>query len=102
MSEQSSAAAGSSSGDLVARLNSLLRHGDVGLALGVVAILLVLLLPMPRWLLDASLALSITFSVLVLMVSLFIQRPLDFSSFPTVLLISTMLRLALNLASTRL
>ncbi|HLI21427.1 MAG TPA: flagellar biosynthesis protein FlhA, partial [Stellaceae bacterium] len=69
---------------------------------GVVAILSVLILPMPPWLLDISLALSITFSVLILMVGLFIERPLDFSAFPTVLLISTMLRLALNLASTRL
>jgi flagellar biosynthesis protein FlhA len=53
-------------------------------------------------LLDFSLAISITFSVLILMTSLFIQTPLEFSSFPTVLLIATMLRLALNLASTRL
>ena len=57
---------------------------------------------MPTWLLDVSLALSITFSVLILMMALFIQQPLEFSSFPTVLLIATMLRLALNLASTRL
>ena len=62
----------------------------------------VLILPLPTWLLDISLALSITFSVLILMVALFIDRPLEFSSFPTVLLITTMLRLALNLASTRL
>jgi flagellar biosynthesis protein FlhA len=79
-----------------------LRRSDVALALGVVAILVVLVLPMPTWLLDISLALSMTVSVLVLMVVLFIQKPLDFSSFPTVLLITTMLRLSLNLASTRL
>ncbi|MCC6470711.1 MAG: flagellar biosynthesis protein FlhA [Alphaproteobacteria bacterium] len=83
-------------------LGEQLRRSDVGLALGVTAILVVLILPMPTWLLDISLALSITVSVLVLMVVLFIQRPLDFSSFPTVLLITTMLRLSLNLASTRL
>ena len=57
---------------------------------------------MPPWLLDFSLAISITLSVLILMVALFIQTPLEFSAFPTVLLIATMLRLALNLASTRL
>ncbi|HLI10704.1 MAG TPA: flagellar biosynthesis protein FlhA [Alphaproteobacteria bacterium] len=74
----------------------------MALALGLVAILVVLILPMPRWLLDISLAISITFSVLILMTSILISRPLDFSSFPTVLLIATMLRLALNLASTRL
>lgn len=79
-----------------------LRSGDIALALGVVAILVVLILPMPGWMLDFALAISITFSVLVLMTSLFIHRPLEFSAFPTVLLIATMLRLALNLASTRL
>ena len=67
-----------------------------------IGILVVLILPLPRLLLDLLLALSITFSVLVLLTSLFIERPLEFSSFPTVLLIATMLRLALNLASTRL
>ncbi len=87
---------------LVGKLTALLRRGEIALALGVVAILVVLILPMPTWMLDISLAMSITFSVLILMVALFIQRPLEFSSFPTVLLIATMLRLALNLASTRL
>jgi flagellar biosynthesis protein FlhA len=57
---------------------------------------------MPKWLLDIMLTISITLSVLILLTSLFIERPLDFSSFPTVLLIATMLRLSLNLASTRL
>ena len=57
---------------------------------------------MPRLLLDLLLAVSITFSVLVLLASLIIVRPLEFSAFPTVLLIATMLRPALNLASTRL
>ncbi|HEY0524616.1 MAG TPA: FHIPEP family type III secretion protein, partial [Stellaceae bacterium] len=87
---------------LLERLKATLRRGEIALALGVVAILVVLILPMPTWLLDTSLALSVTLSVLILMVALFIQRPLDFSAFPTVLLIATMLRLALNLASTRL
>ena len=84
------------------RLSESMRRGDVALALGVVFILVALILPMPSWLLDICLAVSITFSVLVLMTCLFISRPLDFSAFPTVLLISTMLRLSLNLASTRL
>src|SRR5579862_1428431 len=88
--------------DIVGRIGAALRRGEIALALAVVAILVVLILPMPTWLLDISLAFSITFSVLILMVSLFIERPLEFSSFPTVLLMATMLRLALNLASTRL
>lgn len=88
--------------DAVGLLRQLARRGDIALALGVVAILVVLILPMPGWLLDFSLAISITFSVMVLMTCLFIQKPLEFSSFPTVLLIATMIRLALNMASTRL
>jgi flagellar biosynthesis protein FlhA len=87
---------------LLERLSTTLRRGEIALALVVVAILVVLILPMPTWLLDFSLAISVTLSVLILMVALFIQKPLEFSSFPTVLLIATMLRLALNLASTRL
>ncbi|TCT13407.1 flagellar biosynthesis protein FlhA [Tepidamorphus gemmatus] len=79
-----------------------LKRGDLALAFGVIAILVVLILPMPPVILDIALAISITFSVLILMTALFIHAPLEFSSFPTVLLIATMLRLALNLASTRL
>ena len=78
------------------------RRADIGLALGVVGILVVLILPMPAMILDVLLAISITFAVLILMTALFIHTPLEFSAFPTVLLIATMLRLALNLASTRL
>jgi flagellar biosynthesis protein FlhA len=84
------------------RISHALKRGEIALALGVVAILIVLILPMPTWLLDFSLAISITLSILILMVALFIQKPLEFSTFPTVLLIATMLRLALNLASTRI
>ena len=75
---------------------------DIGLALGVVMLLAVLVLPLPTVLLDLGLALSITASVLVLMVALFLQRPLDFTSFPTLLLLTTLLRLSLNVATTRL
>jgi len=88
--------------DFLGRLINSGQRGDLALAAGVVAILVVLILPMPSWLLDVGLAFSITFSVLVLMTVMFLERPLDFSSFPTVLLIATMIRLALNLASTRL
>ncbi|MBT6137399.1 MAG: flagellar biosynthesis protein FlhA, partial [Rhodospirillaceae bacterium] len=83
-------------------LREITKRGDVMLALGVVAILSVLILPMPTWLLDIMLGTSMAFSVLILMTVLFINRPLDFNAFPTVLLIATMLRLSLNLASTRL
>jgi len=79
-----------------------LRQGDLGLAVGVMTILVVMILPMPAAFLDMFLAISIIFSVLILMTSLFIRAPLEFSAFPTVLLVATMLRLSLNLASTRL
>ncbi len=79
-----------------------LKQGDLGLAIGVMVILVLLIVPMPSVMLDMFLAISIIFSVMILMTGLFIQQPLEFSSFPTVLLIATMLRLALNLASTRL
>ena len=81
---------------------SILKRGDLALAFGVLTILVVLILPLPSVVLDLFLAISITLSILILMTSLFIQAPLEFSSFPTILLISTMLRLSLNLASTRL
>ncbi|MGG5812531.1 flagellar biosynthesis protein FlhA [Falsiroseomonas sp. CW058] len=75
--------------------------GDVALAVGVIALLAVMLVPLPTLLLDLALAISITSSVLVLMVALFLNRPLEFTAFPTVLLLTTLLRLALNIATTR-
>jgi len=86
----------------VADIVGLLKRGDLTLAIGVLTILVVLILPLPAVVLDLFLAISITLSILILMTALFIQAPLEFSAFPTVLLISTMLRLSLNLASTRL
>lgn len=85
-------------GDIV----TMLKRGDLALAIGVLTILVVLILPLPAMVLDLFLAISITLSILILMTALFIQAPLEFSAFPTILLISTMLRLSLNLASTRL
>jgi flagellar biosynthesis protein FlhA len=75
--------------------------GDVALGLFVVLLVAVLVVPLPGWMLDIGIALSITGSVLVLMVALFMHRPLDFSAFPTILLLTTLLRLALNVATTR-
>nr|WP_084634142.1 flagellar biosynthesis protein FlhA [Maritalea myrionectae] len=80
----------------------LVRQGDFALAIGVISILVVLIMPMPAIMLDMLLAVSIVFSVLIMMTTLFIRTPLEFSAFPTVLLIAAMMRLALNLASTRL
>jgi flagellar biosynthesis protein FlhA len=83
-------------------IGTLLKRGDLALAFGILTILVVLILPLPSIVLDLFLAISIILSILILMTALFIQAPLEFSSFPTVLLIATMLRLSLNLASTRL
>lgn len=82
-------------------MGSIMR-GDTALAFGVICILLALVLPMPKMLLDVCLALSVMFSVMILMVVLSVERPLDLSAFPTILLIATLIRLALNIASTRL
>lgn len=79
-----------------------LRSGDIALAGGVMGLILILIVPLPALMVDGLLAISIVFSVMILMTALFIQKPLEFSSFPTVLLIATMLRLGMNLATTRL
>ncbi len=79
-----------------------LVRGEVGLAVGVIGIIILLILPIPAWMLDILLSLSITSAVLILMTALLIKKPLEFTAFPTVLLVTTLFRLGLNLASTRL
>ena len=66
-------------------------RGDVALAAGIIGILIFMLVPMPTFMLDIGLSVSILFSVFILMLVLSIQKPLDFSTFPTVLLIATAL-----------
>ncbi len=100
MSDTSSNETSSGSGSR--RNFSFLMRGDLALAIGIVGILLFMLVPIPPWLLDMGLSTSVALSVLILMVVLFIGAPLEFSTFPTVLLIATALRLGLNVASTRL
>lgn len=82
-------------------MNMVLR-GDVALAAGIVIILMFMLVPMPPFLVDAGLSISVTLSIMILMITLFIKKPLEFSTFPTILLITTALRLGMNIASTRL
>ncbi len=74
---------------------------EIGFAIGIVGILSIFFLPIPSFMIDMGLAFSIALSVLILMVALWIEKPLDFSAFPTVLLVATLLRLALNIATTR-
>ena len=79
-----------------------LLRGEVGMAVGVIGVIMLLILPVPKFLMDFLLAVSLVSSVLILMTALMMKRPLDFAIFPTVLLVSTLFRLGLNLASTRL
>lgn len=72
------------------------------LAMGLMAVIVMMILPMPAWVLDIGLAASFALAILMFTVTLFIDRPLDFSAFPTVLLASLVLRLSLNVSSTKL
>ncbi|MCK0095770.1 flagellar biosynthesis protein FlhA [Yoonia sp. F2084L] len=72
------------------------------LAMGLIAVIVMMILPMPAWVLDIGLAASFALAILIFTVTLFIDRPLDFSAFPTVLLASLVLRLSLNVSSTKL
>ncbi|UCD94040.1 MAG: flagellar biosynthesis protein FlhA [Candidatus Zixiibacteriota bacterium] len=83
-------------------LDNILQRSDIILAVAVVAIISVLVIPVPPGFLDFALAFNITFSLVILLSTLYIRRPLDLSVFPGMLLIVTLLRLALNVASTRL
>jgi flagellar biosynthesis protein FlhA len=96
------AGAGFDFNDMASRVGDSLKRGDLGFAIGLVLIMVVLIMPLPAWLLDISLALSITLAVLILMTVVFIRKAMEFNAFPVVLLIATLLRLALNLATTRL
>jgi flagellar biosynthesis protein FlhA len=83
-------------------LKMLSGRSDIALALAVIGIITVLIIPIPTMLLDFALAFNITFSLVVLLTTLYIQRPLDLSVFPGMLLLLTLMRLSLNVASTRL
>ena len=72
------------------------------LAIGLMLIILVMVLPVPAWVLDVGLTASFAFAILIFTTAIFIEKPLDFSSFPSVLLASLVLRLALNVSSTKL
>jgi len=78
-----------------------LKSSDVQLGVALLAGIFVMFIPIPAFLMDILLAISLTVSVLILLVSTYIKEPLEFSSFPTVLLLSTGFRLSLNVASTR-
>lgn len=83
-------------------LNKVAKYNDISLAIGIVTVLMFLLVPMPSFLLDIMLAFSIAVSLVILMTTLLISSPLELSAFPSLLLITTVIRLSLNVASTKL
>lgn len=87
--------------DMFKKMKIFTQGPDVLAAVGILMILVVMIVPVPPIILDLLLALSLAFSVMIMLVSLYTKKPLDFSTFPSVLLISTLFRLALNVASTR-
>ncbi|MFC1886709.1 FHIPEP family type III secretion protein, partial [Thermodesulfobacteriota bacterium] len=88
--------------ELSGQLAVLTKNTDVLLATAVVGILLTMIIPLPSMILDLLLSFNITFSLVILLVAMYILKPLELSSFPSILLIATLFRLALNVASTRI
>jgi flagellar biosynthesis protein FlhA len=86
---------------MIGRLPRLARNSDISLAVAVVGILAFMVMPLPTLLLDLLLAFSITFSLVILLVAMQIQKPLELSAFPSILLLTTLFRLSLNIATTR-
>lgn len=78
------------------------RNSDVAMAVAIIGILVVLIIPVPTWLLDVLLTINISISVVILLATLYLQRPVEFAIFPSMLLLLTLFRLSLNVASTRL
>ncbi len=75
---------------------------EIGLALFVIVLILILLIEMPSWVINFSISFNITLGIVLLMISLYIKKPLELSSFPSIILVGTMFRLVLSIASTRL
>ena len=86
----------------IMRLQRIVRQPDILLAIAVLGILLVMMVPLPTWLMDVLLAANITMGILILLTSIYVTKPLEFSVFPSLLLLTTLFRLSLNVATTRL
>lgn len=90
------------SGPLSLSVSKILKQKDILVALGVVGILLFMIIPLPVFLLDVLLSFNITLSLCLLLVTMYILKPLELSAFPSLLLLATLFRLSLNIASTRI
>ena len=84
------------------QLSMITRNSDVLMAVAVIGVLLIMIIPLPSFILDLLLTFNITFSLIILLVGMYILKPLDFSAFPSILLLVTLFRLSLNIASTRM
>jgi flagellar biosynthesis protein FlhA len=87
--------------NLIAKLKSLTQNSDVFVGIGLMLILSVMIIPVSPWFLDLMIALTLAISILILLVAVYTKKPLDFSTFPSVLLVMTLFRLSINVASTR-
>lgn len=85
-----------------AKLQAVLKYSDFLVAVAAVVIIGMMIMPLPDWLLDVLLTLNITLALTVLLVTIYTIQPLEFASFPSMLLVATLFRLALNIAGTRL
>ena len=83
-------------------LPAIARYSDIGLAIGLIGIILLMIIPLPTFLLDIMRSLSITIAMVIMMVAIYMKSALDFSAFPSVLLMVTLFRLSVNIATTRL
>ena len=83
-------------------LQRMSKHTDVMLAVGVLAVIMIMMVPLPTWIMDFLLAINIAAGVLILLTAIYVLKPLEFSIFPSLLLLTTLFRLSLNVATTRL
>ncbi len=83
-------------------LQRMSKHTDVMLAVGVLAVIMIMMVPLPTWMMDFLLAINIAAGVLILLTAIYVLKPLEFSIFPSLLLLTTLFRLSLNVATTRL
>ena len=84
------------------QLKKLTKHSDLLLGLGLLLVVSMLILPLPEFILDTGLVVTITISIVILLISVNVKEPLHFSVFPSLLLITTLLRLSLSIAATKL
>lgn len=84
------------------KLSFLTKNSDIYMSIGIISVLVIMIIPLPTWLLDILLSCNITFSVILILISIYIVEALEISIFPSLLLFTTLFRLALNISSTRL